>query len=132
MAMTQVRNISESGRKPTEVRSQFNSLDSLCQLTSIEFNFYQFTLDRLSKTIARLPPSIEEISLFLSRFPHGDQLSRPETWSQLDRTLVRAKLAAPRNFKIEFWYQGKGMKELFTQLLPLFSKRLILTIEFQS
>lgn len=36
---------------------------------------------------------------------------------------MRVKVPDIRTFKIEFWYQDEGMKELFAQLLPLLSKK---------
>ncbi|KAF7344950.1 hypothetical protein MVEN_01657600 [Mycena venus] len=75
----------------------------LRQLKSIELRFWVSALDCLPRTFAQLPPSIEEITLFLINFGDPDQLSHREcaaTWSQLDRTLAGTKFLSLRSLSI--------------------------------
>ncbi|KAJ7812401.1 hypothetical protein B0H14DRAFT_2857132 [Mycena olivaceomarginata] len=113
-------------------------LATLSQLKSIVLTFSESAYDCLPQTFVQLPPSIEEITLFLINIRDPDQLSRREraaTWSQLDRTLVETKFSSLRSLSIVcghmFAENEKHMRRILPKLLPHFAKKQILTIKFE-
>jgi len=113
---------------------------TLSQLKSIVLNLYGFEslLPWFPTIIAQLPSSMEEITLVLINFEVPDQLSLHKSaaiWSQLDRTLLGAKLPSLRSLTIVCYRRREEketlMKAMWPQLLPRFAKQRILAIKSQ-
>ncbi|KAJ7670737.1 hypothetical protein DFH06DRAFT_1369783 [Mycena polygramma] len=113
-------------------------LRTLSQLKSIALVALEPAFECLPQMFAQLPPSTEEITLFLTYFWDCEDLSQrecPATWREVDRTLTETKFSSLRCLSIVCNGMQTGKENRTRRILqtffPRIEKKRFLRIDFE-